>query len=384
MARRHLFIPLIALALATTPAVAETRHGTPLEKLRVTTTEVASGLTNPTSIVNLPDGRLWITEKLGYIRSYHPDTGLAPAPVLDFTDRVDGASAERGLLGLALAPDFRYSKTIYVAYTRKEDGAVTLSRVRMPSGGEQVLLTQEHAEFWNHNGGHLTFGPDGYLYFGIGDGGAGGDPYGSGQRLDTWLGKLLRIDVSKACGATPYCVPPGNPFADEPGALPEIWAWGLRNPWKFSFDRGSLWIADVGQGRFEEIDHVPARAAGVNYGWSCKEGPVTFDETRCLPDEPLTDPVFHYRSGTDGCAVIGGFVYRGRKYAHLAAGTYIAADFCSKTAWGVRAGYGGRHTGANIGAFPEYPTAFGVDNHGELYVSTQDPGKLYKVGFTRV
>ena len=271
-----------------------------------------------------------------------------------------------------------------MAYTALPDGAVTLSRVQLGTGAEEVLLSQEHAEFGNHNGGHLTFGPDGYLYLGIGDGGSGGDPFGSGQNLDTLLGKILRVDVARACGALPYCVPADNPFVGVAGARAEIWAWGLRNPWKFSFDKAdnSLWIADVGQGRSEEVDHLGGRTGGANFGWSCMEGPNVFDETRCDPDAEYTAPVFHYRSGVEGCAVIGGFVYRGQKYARLAAGAYVAADFCSATAWGLRQNADGTYENAVLGTFPESVTSFGVDAWGELYV-VDEPGRLHRVSFAR-
>jgi glucose/arabinose dehydrogenase len=379
--------PLVAAAAAVALAGPADAHGrqVPLADLRVTATEVATGLSRPTAVAGLPDGRVLVTEKPGRVRVYDPRSGLAPRPVLDITGRVDETDAERGLLGLAPAPDFARSRTVYVVYTRVPDAAVTLSRVKLTTGAEQVLLTQEHAEFGNHNGGHVTFGPDGHLYLGIGDGGSGGDPYGSGQNRNTLLGKVLRIDVSRACAPLPYCVPPDNPFAGQAGARPEIWAWGLRNPWKFAFDRAdrSLWIADVGQGRYEEIDHIGPRAGGANFGWSCMEGPVVFDETRCDPAARYTPPVFHYRSGVEGCAVIGGVVYRGQRYAHLAAGTYLAADFCAMTAYGVRAGAGGTHTAAPIGTFPEYVNAFGTDRDGEVYLATDLPGSLYRVGFTR-
>lgn len=382
-------VPLLAAATAiglAGPAGAGTEsRGIPLDQLRVTTTEVAADLSQPTAIVGLSDGRLLITEKPGRIRAYHPRTGLAAEPVLDISDRINESEQERGLLGLALAPDYARTRNVYVAYTRQPDGAVTLSRIKLTTGAEQVLLTQEHAEFANHNGGHVTFGQDGYLYLGIGDGGSGGDPFGSGQNLNTLLGKILRIDVSRTCGALPYCVPRNNPFVGVSGARPEIWAWGLRNPWKFSFDKAdnSLWIADVGQGRYEEIDHISGRTGGANFGWSCMEGPIVFDETRCEPDAELTDPAYYYRSGSEGCAVIGGGVYHGQKYADLADGTYVAADFCNMTARGLRANRDGTYTAATIGEFPEYPSAFGTDNKGEFYVVTETPGKLYQVGFTR-
>jgi glucose/arabinose dehydrogenase len=384
---RLLIAPIMALAATLTSVSTADAAGreVPLDQLRVTTTQVATDLNRPTAVVGLPDGKVLVTEKPGRVRSYDPRSGLASTPVLDITDRVNETDAERGLLGLALAPDFARSRTVYVVYTRQPDAAVTLSRIRLTTGAEQVLLTQEHAEFGNHNGGHITFGPDGYLYMGIGDGGSGGDPYGSGQNRNTLLGKILRVDVSRACAPLPYCVPGGNPFVGVAGARPEIWAWGLRNPWKFAFDKAdrSLWIADVGQGRYEEVDHIGPREGGTNFGWSCMEGPIVFDETRCDPAARYTAPVFNYRSGLEGCAVIGGLVYRGQRYAHLATGTYIAADFCAMTAHGVRANRDGTHTAAQIGTFPEYVNAFGTDRDGEVYLVTDLPGALYRVGFAR-
>lgn len=382
--RRFLTVATMAATLTLgSTGVAAAARDVPLDQLRVGTTEVATGLNRPTAIAGLPDGRLLITEKSGTVRAYHPRTGLAAAPVLDLSDRINESENERGLLGIAAAPNFSRSRNLYVAYTALPDGAVTLARVNLGTGAEKVLLSQEHAEFGNHNGGHVQFGKDGYLYFGIGDGGSGGDPFQSGQNLNTLLGKIIRIDVSRSCGALPYCVPRDNPFVGEAGARPEIWAWGLRNPWKFSFDKadGSLWIADVGQGRFEEVDHIGGRVGGANFGWSCMEGPNVFDETRCDASADYTDPVFHYRSAIEGCAVIGGFVYRGEKYANLAGGTYVATDFCSATAWGVRAG--GSYPSATIGTFPEAVTSFGADVKGELYVVTDEPGRLFQVSFAR-
>ncbi|MGH3759366.1 PQQ-dependent sugar dehydrogenase [Actinophytocola sp.] len=366
----------------------EARADVPLDELRVATTEVAAGLARPTAIAALKDGsgRLLITEKSGTVRGFHPDTGLEAEPVLDITDRVDESENERGLLGLAVAPDFGQSQAVYVAYTALPNGAVTLSRIRLDTGAEEVLLVQEHAEFGNHNGGHLMFGSDGHLYLGIGDGGGGGDPLENGQNLNTLLGKIVRIDVSATCGDLPYCVPADNPFVGVSGARAEIWSYGLRNPWRFSFDEadGSLWIADVGQGRFEEVDHIAGAQGGVNFGWSCMEGPNVFDEQRCEPDVEYTDPVFHYASGTEGCAVIGGFVYRGERFADLAGGTYVATDYCSATAWALRANADGTYTSGTIGAFPETVTAFGADEAGELYVVNDQPGRLFRVSFEHV
>ncbi|HET6288014.1 MAG TPA: PQQ-dependent sugar dehydrogenase, partial [Amycolatopsis sp.] len=198
-------------------------------------------------------------------------------------------------------------------------------------------------------------------------------------------GKILRVDVDRACRPLRYCVPAGNPFVGVAGARPEIWAYGLRNPWRFSFDPadGSLWIGDVGQGRFEEVDHLAKGKGGANFGWSCKEGPVVFDETRCEDGATYLDPVFHYVSGTEGCAVIGGHVYRGRKYASLAGGTYLATDFCQGTAWAVRKKTDGTYESARIGEFPLDATTFGTDQNGELYLADETPGGLHRISFAR-
>jgi glucose/arabinose dehydrogenase len=389
--RRALSCVLPAVAVATLGPVLSSADAVqprqvPLEELRVRNVEVASGLNRPTAIATLPDGGLLITEKRGTIRAYSPQTGLAKNPVLDIQDRVSETENERGLLGLAVPSDFARSRAVYVAYTRSSDEAVTLSRIKLATGVEEVLLTQEHSEFGNHNGGHLQFGPDGLLYLGIGDGGGGGDPLGSGQNRNTLLGKVLRLDVSRKCGALAYCVPRDNPFVGVAGARAEVWAWGLRNPWRFSFDKadGSLWLGDVGQGRFEEVDHIGAKQGGVNFGWSCMEGPNVFDSTRCDPAEKYTAPVFGYLSGIEGCAVIGGYVYRGNRFANLATGTYIATDYCAGTAYGLRANRDGTYSSATIGTFPTEVTAFGVDSRGELFMVDDTAGRLYTLTFERV
>ncbi|MEV0610017.1 PQQ-dependent sugar dehydrogenase [Polymorphospora rubra] len=363
----------------------------PLDRVRVTTTQLAFGLQRPTAIAAPDDGsdRLLITEKAGRIRVYHPTTGLAATPLLDITDRVAVSGNERGLLGIETAPDFAQSGALYLAYTAVPDGALTLSRFVLAGGAatEQVILTQSHAEYANHNGGEVKFGADGHLYWSLGDGGSAGDPFDAGQRLDTLLGKIVRLDVSRSCGGQPYCVPADNPFVGVAGARAEIWAFGLRNPWRFSFDAqdGSLWIADVGQGTYEEIDHLPADGGGANFGWSCREGPAVFDLTRCRAGATYTDPVFHYRTSFEGCAVIGGFVYRGQQYADLVGGTYIASDYCSATAWAIRPGApGAAYDNRVIGELPIQPTSFGEDADGELYLVNDLPGQLHKIGFEAV
>jgi len=391
--RAGLVFATAALLPATiVPASAEpggSRHGVPLDQLTVVTTEVASGLVRPVAMVAAGDrgGQLLIAEKRGTVRVFHPEDGLAADPVLDISDRVNSVANERGLLGIAPAPDFRRTGKVYVAYTSQPGGALTLSRIPLgdPSK-EQVLLTQDHSQFSNHNGGQLAFGRDGYLYWSLGDGGSGGDPNANGLNLGTLLGKVLRLDVSRSCGALPYCVPKKNPFVGTPGARPEIWAYGLRNPWRFSFDArdGSLWLADVGQGAFEEINHVGTARGGHNFGWSCMEGPAVFNAERCDPDADYTDPVFHYQTGVEGCAVIGGHVYRGKQHARLAYGTYVATDYCSGTAWAVRENRHGTYETAAIGQFPLQVSSFAADRSGELYAVTDRAGQLFRVGFERV
>ncbi|MEV4318079.1 PQQ-dependent sugar dehydrogenase [Actinocrispum sp. NPDC049592] len=392
--RVGLVVAMVALLPVTiSPATAEVPSnppaGVPLDQLRVVTTQVASGLVRPVAMVAANDrsGRLLIAEKRGTVRVFHPVDGLVAAPVLDIGDRVNSVANERGLLGIVPAPDFAQTSQVYVAYSRVPDGALTLSRIPLGQPAkEQVLLTQDHSRFSNHNAGQLAFGPDGYLYWSLGDGGSAGDPDANAQNLGILLGKVLRLDVSRSCDGLAYCVPASNPFVRTPGARPEIWAYGLRNPWRFSFDRldGSLWLADVGQGSFEEVNHVRNAMGGLNFGWSCMEGPAVFNAARCVPDAKYTAPVFNYRTGVEGCAVIGGFVYRGVQHVRLAYGTYVTTDYCSSTAWAIRQNRDGSHTSAQIGQFPAGVTSFGADQNGELYVLTDRTGQLHRVGFEAV
>jgi glucose/arabinose dehydrogenase len=399
-ARKHLLLSIAVLLAvlglqagagsATTAPGEHTDAALALDRLEVTATMIDSGLRRPTAIAAPDDGtgRLFITEKAGTVRAHDSETGLGSEPLLDISDRVDTSGNERGLLGIAISTGFADDNQIYVAYTSLPDGAVTLSRFTLgsvePAGSEEILLSQPHSQHNNHNGGHVSFGQDGYLYLGIGDGGHAGDPFHSGQDLGTLLGKIIRVDVSRSCGDRPYCVPESNPYATTPGARGEIWSYGLRNPWKFSFDAGdgSLWIGDVGQGSYEEVNHVPAEAGGVNFGWSCWEGPEHFAESRCRSDVEYEFPAFTYRTSYDGCSIIGGHVYRGEKYAELAGGTYLATDYCSATIWGVRPAADGAYDSAVIGQFPvPQVTAFGIGQAGELYAVNDLPGQLYRLSF---
>ncbi|GGM22210.1 glucose dehydrogenase [Micromonospora sonchi] len=359
----------------------------PLTELTVVSEQVAFGLQRPVALTGLPDGRMLIAEKTGTVRSYHPSTGLAAKPVLDLTARVDTSDNERGLLGITPAPDFTRTGMLYVAYTSLPAGTLTLARVPLGAPGRlQVLLTQAHAEYGNHNGGQVAFDRDGYLYWSLGDGGHANDPFKAGQDLGTLLGKIVRINVNRTCGGKPYCVPADNPFVGKRGARPEIWVYGLRNPWRFSVDPvdNSLWIGDVGQGLVEEINHIRPWQRGANLGWSCREGTPVFDPEQCRPGVRYTDPVFEYpHFMTDGCSVTGGVVYRGSATPE-AWGTYVASDYCSTRAYAVRPKPTGGYETAEIGNFPIQPTAIDRDVHGELYVLSDLPGWLSRVRFQRV
>lgn len=333
---------------------------------------VATDLTQPLGLVNAGDGsgRLFVLEKGGTVRILQ-DGELAAEPFLDISDRVT-TNSERGLLGLAFAPNYRDSGLFYVNYTDLNgDTVVAEYQVssdpnRADAGSEQILLTIPQPEA-NHNGGHLAFGPDGKLYIAIGDGGGSGDRHGdigNGQNLGTLLGKLLRIEVGSSEG---YTVPADNPFVATEGAEPEIWAYGLRNPWRFSFDRetGDLYIGDVGQNAFEEIDFQSADSAGgENYGWRVMEGFHCFDPKSGCDETGLTLPVLEYDHG-EGSSVTGGYVYRGKRLPDLV-GQYIYGDFSSGRIWQAQKQGDGwtnellLESGLNL-------ASFGEDEAGELY-----------------
>lgn len=342
---------------------------------------VADGIRQPVVITNAGDERLFVAEQSGAIRVISSGE-LLRDPFLDLSGELS-TGGERGLLGLAFPSDYQETGRFYVYYTG-DGGQSVLSRFSVTPGNpnranpdsEEVLLTQEQP-FSNHNGGQIVFGPDGYLYVGLGDGGSGGDPQGNGQNLGTFLGKLLRLDVSGDAG---YAVPPSNPFVDRDGARDEIWAYGLRNPWRFSFDRetGDLYIADVGQDAYEEVNFVAAgTGAGLNYGWKVMEGLHCYEASDC-DQAGLTLPVIEYPHGPQwGTSITGGYVYRGSDVPALQ-GSYVFADFVSGRVWSASAEGGWApkplfETGFNV-------STFGEDAAGELYVAAYDSGMIYRVG----
>jgi len=324
-------------------------------------------------------GRLFVASRAGQIWSVGADGTVPPTPMVDLAPFIV-SGGEQGLLGLALHPDFPDDPRAFVNYTG-ENGDTSISSIaldpadsaRFDVGTLQRLLFIDQP-YANHNGGATVFGPDGFLYLGLGDGGGGGDPEGNSQRLDTLLGKILRIDVDAEGPA--YGIPPGNPFADRDG-MDEIWEYGLRNPWRLSFDRetGDLWIGDVGQGAWEEIDVARGGAGGMNFGWNRMEGGHCYASDTCATDG-LQLPVTEY--GHDrGCTVIGGHVYRGGAIPQLE-GDYLFADYCSGRIFAIDSATDSLVAPAEVGHVEGSVSAFGEDEAGELYVTTLG-GTIYKV-----
>jgi glucose/sorbosone dehydrogenase/BACON domain-containing protein len=330
---------------------------------------VLSGLAGPLFLTHAGDGsnRLFIVEQRGTIRVLSPGS-TSPGMFLDIRSRVD-AGGERGLLGLAFHPLHESNGRFFVYYTRVPDGALVIAEHNLTgdrnvaSASERLLLVIPHPNFANHNGGMLAFGPDNYLYIGVGDGGSGNDPPNNAQSLDELLGKVLRIDVNPSDPGAPYGVPPNNPFVGMSGARGEIFAYGLRNPWRFSFDRmtGQIWLADVGQGAREEVN-MPI-VSGGNYGWRVFEGFACtgIDAFQCNASSFIR-PIFDYGHTNGRCSVTGGYVYRGSQAA-LPEGTYVYGDFCSGEifTWNGSSQTLELDTGMNV-------SSFGEDETGEIYV----------------
>ncbi len=345
---------------------------------------LVNGLEDPVAITHAGDARLFITLQAGRIM-IHDGTQLRQAPYLDIRSLVL-SGGERGLLGLAFHPRYAENGFFFVNYTDL-NGDTVIARYRVssdpdradPATRKQILFIQQ--PFANHNGGEVQFGPDGYLYIGMGDGGSGGDPGNRAQSLGDLLGKMLRIDVDHG---DPYAIPPSNPFLNNNAARPETWASGLRNPWRFSFDRdtGDLWIADVGQGTWEEVNFQAASSVGgENYGWRRMEGTHCFNpSTNCNPGN-LVLPVIEYSHASGGCSVTGGYVYRGSRYPRLE-GMYIYGDFCSGVVWGAVRNGPGPVTIRILSDTAFLISAFGQDFLGELYVADYG-GAVYRITDTR-
>lgn len=342
------------------------------------TTYISSGINNPIGIEFLGN-RMFIIEQGGRIKMAE-DGSLLTGTYLDISDQVSDGG-EQGLLGLAFDPDFGNNKTLYTNYTNNSGNTVISSFIAdddnlfVDPGTENVLLTIVQP-FSNHNGGQIAFGPDGYLYIGMGDGGSGGDPGDRSQNPQELLGKMLRIDVT----ADGYTIPPSNPFADDDFTLDEIWALGVRNPWRFSFDQltGDLWIGDVGQFDYEEIDFQSAASAGgENYGWRCYEGFHEFNTLDCVDISTYDFPVFEYDHDDGSCSVTGGYVYRSSD-SELLNGIYIYIDYCSGILRGIGDVTQDPLITYNFGNFGFGYTSFGQDPDGGMYVAKSN-GIIYKV-----
>lgn len=367
---------------STGPSAASCAAGAPVQGVPALEARlVTAGLRNPLDLQSSVGDRerVYVVEQGGRIRVVR-NGQLQSDAFLDVSDRIS-SGGERGLLGLAFHPQFGVNRRFFVNYTDPR-GDTRIAEFRAGSAdtadraSERVLLAVAQP-FANHNGGGLAFGGDGRLYVGLGDGGSGGDPLGNGQRLDTHLGKLLRLDVD---GAAPYVVPADNPFRATAGALPEIWAYGLRNPYRFSFDRatGDLYLGDVGQGSREEVDvGLAGRHGGENYGWNVMEGTACYRPASGCERAGLTLPVHEY--GHDqGCSITGGVVYRGCRMPALA-GAYFFGDYCRGFVRSLR------HADGAVSDLREWPlrgignvVAIGADADGELYVVDYD-GELYRL-----
>jgi len=343
--------------------------------------EVVRGLDAPVYLTAPSgDSRLFIVEQPGRIRIVE-NGKLLPKPFLDIRSKV-GYGGERGLLSVAFHPEYRANGFLFVNYTNKH-GDTRIERYSSSAADKNLadpasakLILAIDQPYANHNGGHNLFGPDGMLYIGMGDGGSQGDPHGNGQNRNVLLGKLLRINVDRG---DPYVVPSGNPYA-KGGGKGEIWATGLRNPWRFAFDRagGMLYIADVGQDKYEEINVVPISAAGVNYGWSTMDGPSCFKIPLCVKSG-LQQPAHWYSHEGGACSIIGGFVYRGRRIPEIQ-GQYFYSDYCNS--W-VRS-YTYTSDGTNrswhqwLDGGLGNIVSFGEDAEGELYICSSN-GRVYKI-----
>ena len=354
--------------------------------------QFATGLNSPVDITNAGDGRLFITERGGKIRILNSDGSIEPGNFLDINNLTTpdcSGGCEQGLLGLDFHPDFANNGFFYVNYTASGGGDTHVSRFSVSAGNpnaadpdSEVILMTISQPYGNHNGGGIKFGPDGYLYIGMGDGGSGGDPQAFSQNRQSLLGKMLRIDVDNGM---PYSIPADNPFVNDDETLDEIWSIGVRNPWRFSFDRetGDMWIGDVGQNAWEEVDFEPAGSAGgINYGWRCREGQVNFNTSNCPPTSELTDPVHVYQTSNgfgQGCSITGGFVYRGCDYPEFY-GKYIYGDYCSSRIWALTNNGDGTFSNQELLNYDNFEiSAFGEDNNGEIYMAAIGEGRIYRV-----
>lgn len=343
----------------------------------------AASFSRVSDIANCGDGRLFITEQTGRIYILDSLGNKKSRPYLNIVTKVNSSGNEQGLLGLAFHPQYASNGKFFVNFTsgggngKSNISSFTVTNdVDSAAAASEINLLDFAQPFANHNGGDLNFGLDGYLYAGFGDGGSAGDPQGNGQKKNTFLGKILRLDIGDG---TSYSSPSTNPFVGNTDYKPEIWALGVRNPWRFSFDRqtGDMWIGDVGQGSWEEIDFQDASSTGgENYGWRCYEGTHNYNTNNCQPLSSYTSPVFEYNHSGGACSVTGGYVYRGETYKGMN-GWYIFADYCSGAFYLTRKNESSFQTVKQANTTSGSTTTFGENNKGELFVAVSD--NIYKV-----
>ena len=334
-------------------------------------TFISTGLNAPVFLTQpLNDGRIFVVEQAGRIRVVR-DGVLQSTPFLDISSRVL-SGGERGLLSVAFHPQYATNHYFYVYFTTQTNGDIRIERFTTTSNPEvadptssKLIITIPHSQFSNHNGGLVSFGPDGMLYAGVGDGGGGGDPLGNGQNFNTVLADLLRLDVDHG---DPYAIPSDNPFVNQTGKRGEIWAKGLRNPWRYAFDAPTslLYIADVGQDAHEEVDVTPINRGGVNYGWNTMEGLSCYSPSSGCDQTGLEKPLFDYPH-SEGCSITGGYVYRGSDIPEIR-GHYFYSDYCTGFLKSFRYSNGTAVDQKDWGLTNSSVTSFGVDFAGELYM----------------
>lgn len=383
--RRAVAVLVLAAALAPVTASAAVVPS----RIHLGLTPIVSGLSSPLLATSAGDGsgRLFVVEKTGKVRIVKGGK-LVSAPFIDLSQSVSKGE-EQGLLGLAFHPSYKTNGKLYLSYTDLNGTSVireyrvSVSDPDRVDGSSGRTLLRVKQPYDNHNGGNIAFGPDGYLYIGFGDGGNRGDPGNRAQSLNTLLGKLLRIDVDKRTGSLPYGIPPSNPYVGRSG-LDQIWAYGLRNPWRWSFDRatGDLWVGDVGQSAWEEVDralavHGQNAGRGLNFGWRAMEGTHCYQPSSGCVRTGKTLPLTEY-GHTDGrCSITGGYVYRGQAYPDLV-GAYVYADYCSGEIWYLDRGAARGTAAVRALDMSGRITSFGEDQAGELYL-TDAAGTVFRI-----
>ncbi len=339
----------------------------------------ATGFSQPVEIVNCGDSRLFVAQQNGLIRILQSDGTILADPFLSISSLVTN-SGERGLLGMAFHPNYTSNGYFFLNYI-DSDGNTVIARYQVSTSDPNIAVTQGEIvmtiaqPYNNHNGGCIRFGLDGMLYIGMGDGGSGGDPNNYAQNSGSLLGKMLRVNVDQL----PYSIPDDNPFLDEAGIEPEIYYIGLRNPWKFSFDYSTndIWIADVGQNAWEEVNRWDATIGGSNFGWRCYEGDVEYNMNGCQPNASFISPVHVYANSVTACSITGGYVYRGVASPSIN-GTYFFSDYCSNAIYALNTET--YDVQINTGFSGGFAT-FGEDYQGELYVAGRNNGRIFKLTY---